>query len=186
MAASVGTFNSYFEFHNKDAALPSKIYLNAQNILLNNVFINNYALLTGTNTGYGFYGVNVATEKFFIVELFNSSGEKIKTITTFNFKRISSLQRFNVLPSMMFNLISKNKEIYSKEIPEENKKYIMVLEKYINKIFKHVGLYAAQSDKNCSSYNVKLCAINVTDIWLDNNYTNNKSYLVYNEIKFNK
>ncbi|WP_316757502.1 hypothetical protein [Pedobacter aquatilis] len=186
VSCSIGTITAYFGFHNKHLPKKGEVKLDFNNILLNNPIVDNYTIFSGTNTGYGFYGVNVATEKIFMVDLFDQTGKKISTVTTFGLNKASSIQRFNVLPSVLFNLISENKTVYKKQVDSAEQKKVLVLEKYINKMFKHVGLYSARANKDCKSYSVKLCALGLNDIWAKENYSNSKSILVYEEIIFDK
>lgn len=48
-------------------------YIPVLSFLKENRIIRCYAMLSGTNTGYGFYGIKASTEKYFKVTLFDSA-----------------------------------------------------------------------------------------------------------------
>ena len=88
--------NSFLDYNNFDKEKLVTLNHTIRECLHNPVY-HTYAIFTGTNTGYGFYGINVATHKYFNVELFDKDEKLIKSTNTFGFKNQSNLARFEVL-----------------------------------------------------------------------------------------
>ncbi len=139
------------------------------NILKTNIYGNNYVSkyleLTGINTGYGFYGINVSTDKYFEIELYDSSKRIIKTDQYFNFSTMGGYSRFKSYASHLANYISDTKEQMQNDSNSVNRKNVEVREKYINKIFKWLGKNIAANTAGCTSYKTKLMTVVPFDIW---------------------
>lgn len=175
----MSVINSYIDYHQFDKK--KLFYING---LIKKVLYNPsyhiYTIFTGTNTGYGFYGINVATYKFFRVELYDKSNKIIETSTTFGFKNQNGLARFEVLASKMANYIVENKN-YPKNQDQE---ILKVRQLYVNKIFKRIGGFIASQNKECTKYRVTLYTLMPTNIWVDKNYNESKKTGVYESIVF--
>ncbi|MXV37917.1 hypothetical protein GO491_04380 [Flavobacteriaceae bacterium Ap0902] len=169
---------SYMEYQNiKNTSIEN--FNDILNTFRHNSIYNIYAILTGTNTGYGFYGINVATNKFFVVELYDSNDKIIHKTSTFGFKNKSNLQRFNVFSSKTANYIAElNKENNKKSKATEMK------EKLTKKYFKYIGLREVEKYDNCKYYIVKLYTIIPDDIWENKNYFLSKNVGEYKSYKF--
>ncbi|MFC5047975.1 hypothetical protein ACFSTE_01015 [Aquimarina hainanensis] len=178
--------NSYLEFHHK-TKIENPVVNGTLDYILNNPIIKNYRILSGTNTGYGFYGINVATEKFFVVEVLDKDCNKIKEVTTFGLHKKNSLSRFQVLSSGIFNLISENRH-RKKELKKKPSKALEAQakfdDKYVDKIFKYVGLTAAKNTRNAAYYNVKLLALHPKEIWKEEQYDQKTSAFIYKQIEY--
>jgi len=171
--------NSFLDFNNFDRKKLTAINFTIKSITNNPVY-HAYTIFTGTNTGYGFYGINVATHKFFSVELFDSEKNLIRKTKTFGFKNQNNLARFEVLASKMSNYIVENKNFPKTEDP----KLLEIRKLYVNKIFKHIGLSEAKKTDGCKYYNVILYSLMPSDIWEDDNYNTTKRIGVYESIEF--
>ncbi|WP_018675950.1 hypothetical protein [Riemerella columbina] len=151
------------------------------NKFMHNSIYNSYAIFTGTNTGYGFYGINVATYKFFVVELYDSNDDLIHKTSTFDFKNKANLQRFDVLSSKIANSITEIK----KNKDDDKKSKIFGMKKDLTKkIFKYIGLQQAKKYNNCKYYVVKLYTLIPDDIWDNENYNLLKNVAKYETYKF--
>ncbi len=75
------TINSFLDYKNFNK---EKIVILNHTIkkLLHNPIHHLYAIFTGTNTGYGFYGINVSTYKYFSVELYDKNKKTTKKNVT--------------------------------------------------------------------------------------------------------
>ncbi len=175
----MAVINSFIDYHKFDK---DKLYY--ANGLIKKVLFNPnyhiYTVLTGTNTGYGFYGINVATYKFFRVELYDKDNNVINTTSTFDFKNQNGLARFEVLASKMANYIVENKN-YPKN---EDKKILKTRKLYVNKIFKCIGKFIATKNKKCNKYRVTLYTLMPSDIWVDNKFNESKKIGIYESIEY--
>jgi len=148
--------------------------------LLHNPAYHCYTIFTGTNTGYGFYGINVATYKFFSVDLYDKDKKLIKKTKTFGFENQNNLARFEVLASKMANYIVENKNFPNDGDP----KLLETRQLYVNKIFKHIGLFEAKKTANCKYYTVTLYTLMPSDIQTTENYHKTKKIGAYESIEF--
>lgn len=177
-------FTGYFEFKGIEIKNETSFY----NIIINNTLFNNYKKISGTNTGYGFYGINVATEAYFSVKVYNNDDEIIYSSTTQSIDKKNALSRFMVLPCSELN---SNCEI-EKEKNENLKKGINNIlstkENYSNKIFKYIGLHNIKKiDKNKFKYYVvTLYCLNPKNIWNSNKSENEFTKAKIKEIKFHR
>ncbi len=148
--------------------------------VLHNPIYHTYAVFTGTNTGYGFYGINVATYKFFTVEVYDENKNLIHKTKSFDFKNKNNLDRFDVLASKMSLYISDNKEF-----PENGNQRLLELRKlYVNKMFKHIGLFEAKKHQHSTSYKTTLYTMMPEDIWSSPTYNTSKKLGIYESLEF--
>lgn len=171
--------NSFLDYHNFDKEKLVILNHTIKNLLHNPIY-NSYTIFTGTNTGYGFYGINVATYKYFNVEVYDKEKKLIKKTSTFGFKNQNNLIRFKVLASRMANFIEENKNFPKKE----DKKLLKIRELYVKKIFKRIGLFEAKKISDCKYYKVTLYTLMPSDIWVDKNYNTTKKIGAYESIEF--
>lgn len=175
----IGTIYTYKDYKNISSYRLEKASNFIKN-LINNPVYHCYAILTGTNTGYGFYGINVATYKFFKVELYDMNGNILKTIITFDIKNQNNLARFEILASRMANYVVENKN-YPKN---GNKKILRFRKEVVRKIFKQIGLYEAKKQKNCKYYITTLYTLQPINIWETKHYNKLKTIGAYESFKF--
>ncbi|MBO4233004.1 hypothetical protein FO675_01585 [Riemerella anatipestifer] len=181
------TIYSYYTIYKKDdenIIMVEKINSFVSEVSCN-PYYKGYAIFTGTNTGYGFYGHGVATRKFFVVEVYDSEGFLIDKTSTFDFKNKSNLQRFDVLSSKIANSIAEIKKEESNVISNGSEmEFINFKSDYVKKNFKYIGLYQARKHQNCKYYVVKLCTLVPLDVWENENYHLTKNVAVYEKIRF--
>ena len=172
----INSFLDYNEFNKEKLVILNN---NIKNLLYNPIY-HSYTIFTGTNTGYGFYGINVATYKYFSVDLYDADKGLIKKTKTFGFKGQNNLSRFEVLSSKMANYIVENKNF-----PEtEDQKLLETRKLYVNKVFKRIGLFEAKKINNCKYYKVTLYSLMPSNIWEDEDYNLNKKIGSYESIEF--
>lgn len=135
-------------------------------------------IFSGTNTGYGFYGVNVATNKYYFVELYDVNNVFIKKIEINNFKTSNAFSRFDTSTSWIYNFNVDTKE-YEKnnEDSKQKEKYCKIRNDYETKIYKYIGQFYAKKEKNCKFYKVKLATIVPPNIW-KSKLTQNNLYVI--------
>ena len=128
--------------------------------------IKHYMVFTGINTGYGFYGVNVATNKYFFIELLDKNKKVIENIEVNDFKTANSFSRFETSTSWIYNFHVETEELENKiKKNKAKKKYCEIRKDYEKKIYKYIGLYYAKKNSNCKFYNIKLATVVPPNIW---------------------
>lgn len=174
------TITSYLEFKNK-LDNKSSVYLNG-NWLLNNPLFYTYKIISGTNTGYGFYGINVGTEAYFLVKVYDKKNNLIYTTTTHGITKKNSITRFMTLSCS--ELCSNSDIEKEKNELKKAKKAIKinVNEVFSNKIFKYIGLYDTKNinKSDYEYYTVSLYCLNPKNIW---NLTKTKNDIKKTKIK---
>jgi len=128
-----------------------------------------YYTLTGTDTGYGFYGIKASTNKFLQVTFFNDKGEIIEKDRTHGFETRNGLARFEGYASHLSNYVADT-DYFQKEAVTDTA-YVHLVEfrkNYAEKSFKWIGYNKAQNLKECTSYSVELYSIVPDDIWSEN------------------
>lgn len=171
--------NSFLDYNNFDKEKLTTLNLSIKRLLYNPVY-HSYTIFTGTNTGYGFYGINVATYKYFSVELYDSDKNLIRKTNTFGFRSQNNLARFEVLASKMANFIVENKNFPKTEDP----KLLETRQLYVTKVFKRIGLFEAEKTEACKYYKVTLYTLMPSDIREDKNYNSTKRIGAYESIEF--
>lgn len=160
--------------------------------LKKNVYDSNvvrpYMVLSGINTGYGFYGINVATNKFFLIEVLDKENCLVEKINVSNFKTKNSFQRFHTLPSWLYNFKVETKDL-RKELDTVTKndiKYFDLREEYVEKVFKHIlKSYVKDIERDEeNTYAIKLITVVPPDIWKSELEKNN--IYVLTEYNFNE
>lgn len=171
--------NSFLDHNGFDKEKLVTLNHNIKKLLYNPIY-HSYTIFTGTDTGYGFYGINVATYKYFEVELYDKDKKLINKTNTFGFKGQNNLARFEVLASKMANYIVENKNFPK----NKDQKLLKIRKLYVNKVFKRIGLFEAKKYSNCKYYKVTLYTLMPTDIWVDKNYNSTKKIGMYESIEF--
>lgn len=128
-----------------------------------NTFCKHYLIYSGINTGYGFYGINVATNKFFLVEAMDSQNRIIKKFDISDFKTKSTYARFSTVVSWFYNFNVENEAIKKKS--GQNSRIYKLREKYLHKIYQDIGEYSVKGLKNCKSFKIKMVTVVPPDIW---------------------
>jgi len=169
-----------FNYHKK-VNLPVIGFL--KDDVYDNEYFRNYLTVSGINTGYGFYGISVSTEKYLEIELYDSAKQLIKKDKYFNFSTTSGFSRFKGYASHLANYINDTKELLEKDSSEETKFNTGIREKYIEKVFKWMGKDIAAATPNCAYYKIKLNTVIPVNVWQQ---TTTEKLLVYviKEIEF--
>ncbi len=171
--------NSFLDYNNFNKEKLVVLNNTIKKLLYNPIY-HSYTIFTGTNTGYGFYGINVATYKYFSVELYDKDKTLIEKTNTFGFRNQNNLARFEVLASKIANFIVENKNFPKNEDSE----LLKTRKLYVNKIFKYIGLFEAKKTKDCKYYKVTLYTLIPSDIREDKNYNKTKEIGAYESIEF--
>ena len=133
-----------------------------------NKYFGKYLMIAGINTGYGFYGISVSTEKYFILECYDSSMRLIKSDKYFAFETSNGYSRFKGFASYLVNFISTTDDMKKKAVSGNMPERVKIREKYVDKVFKWIGRNIAQTTPGCVIYKVKLNTILPANIWSKN------------------
>lgn len=133
-----------------------------------------YLIVSGTNTGYGFYGMNVATQKFFKLDVFDKDRKLIYSGERFGLKTLGASTRFEAYPTKISNFISETNDMKSKAIPDTL--VIRLREEYVVKVAKYLGKSATSQIKDAKYYRVTLNALIPINIWTNESLTKNKIF----------
>ncbi|WP_126973152.1 hypothetical protein [Gynurincola endophyticus] len=105
--------------------------------------IRPYLVISGIETGYGFYGKNVATNKYLIIEIYNKDSNRIKTIDYAQaFNTSNGLSRFETLPSKLYNFLTETQDLKNGEKKGDTvalQKMISAREQYVEKSLKYIA-----------------------------------------------
>lgn len=173
------TLISYLDFHKFESDKVKKVY----NILVNNPLIIIYTQFTGCNTGYGFYGINVATNKYFSVSAYDDNDNFIFEHSNFKFKNKLNEDRFNTLSSRISLDILELQKIKNNNKDSKDDVY-KANNEFKNKIFKYLAKETVFNDE-VKSVTVQLNFVMPDNIW-NNNYNLNTKIGINEKIKFNR
>lgn len=165
----------------EDVNIP--ILTEVTSLLYNNSSFTFYRIFSGTNTGYGFYGTSVATQKFIIVEVLDSANNVLLKDENFNFRTFTGKSRFDGFPTHISNFIDETDRMSESKKPI--KRVIKLREKYVEKIFKYLGKSVSKTVKSSHSYNISLITVLPQNIWANKINKNivyvEKVYRFYNK-----
>ncbi len=182
LAAYMEIKDTIFHFYDKRVSIP--VLGDLKNKVYDNKYFTNYLILSGINTGYGFFGLGVSTDKYLTVTLYDSSKNMIDSTDYFNFRTQTAYNRFKGYASFLANYIQETEEIALKDKSIKGIEICKTRNLYINKTFKWLGKnYSALKNVNSRSYKVKLSTIVSNNIWEEND---NKNLQIYDikEIEF--
>ncbi|REC60279.1 hypothetical protein DRF65_21615 [Chryseobacterium pennae] len=135
-----------------------------------------YFVFTGINTGYGFFGTSVSTQKFIEMERYDINNKLLESSDNFGFTTVTGRIRYEGFPTHISNFISETEEMAAKDSTQKKSKDIKLREDYAYKLFKHLGKRAVGNDTNTQYYIIRLCTIIPHDIW-QGQITKNKVYV---------
>lgn len=174
------TLISFLDFHELENGKIKKVYAN----FISNPLIVVYTQFSGCNTGYGFYGINVATNKYFSVKVYDEKNKFLIEHTNFKFKNKNNEDRFNTLASRIsldiLDIQKRKKDPDSKKDDAELKTMV----EYKNKIFKYLAKETVFDQKNMN-VTVQLNFVMPDDIW-NENYNLNTKIGINEKNKFNR
>ncbi len=152
------TVDNYWNFHYQSKPdLPKFLTQNENNEW--------YYILTGINTGYGFYGIKTSSKKYFKISYYDENSNIISTDRYFGLNSVNGIQRLGGYSSYMANYIEGTKKLIKEDSLSDQVKF---RREYITKSMKWLGKKKAYSIPNCSSYRVELLTI-VPDYYKDLN-----------------
>lgn len=112
--------------------------------------IRPYLVISGIETGYGFYGKNVATNKYLVIEIYDKDSNRIKSIDYAQaFNTSNGLSRFETLPSKLYNFLTETedlKKVKKKDDTAALQKMISAREQYVEKSLKYIARSVVSSD----------------------------------------
>lgn len=145
----------------EDRELPPLTYLKKE--IYDDTPLKHYLVASGLNTGYGFYGINVATNKYFMVEVLDEQYCISSKIDVCDFETKNSFSRFHTFPSWLYNFKVETNEV--KKEADYSRKYVQLRNKFVEKSFNYVGKTYTQGLPPGTRYNVKLITVVPPDIW---------------------
>lgn len=164
----------YKHFYNKKTTVPVLSYI-SQNVYQSE-FCGNYMMLSGINTGYGFYGLTVSMQKFFVVTFYDSLKNEIGKDRYLSFSNVNSYSRLESLALKLGNYIYETQEMAVPNPTNLQRQEIEVRKTYVEKMFKWIGKQQAKKIPKCAFYKVTLFTILPVDIWNDKNDKEMKIY----------
>jgi tmRNA-binding protein len=172
------TTDAYSGFHyNKQTQIPVLSFLKRN--IYNGDYGVPYFILSGTNTGYGFYGIHTSTEKYLVVTFFGAGGKELKTDRYFNFSTSNGYSRLKGFATYLANYVSdldKMKKENSDDVAVQRN--IQFREKYVDKVFKWLGQKEAALVPGCVSYKITLLTIVPVNIWSDLSKSKPQLYVI--------
>ena len=152
------TVDNFWSFHYKSKPDFPRLFIQNEN----NEW---YYILTGINTGYGFYGIKTSSKKYFKISYYDEKNNVISTDRYFGLNSINGIQRLGGYSSYMANYISDTKKLIQEDSLSDLVKF---RREYITKSMKWLGKKKAYSIPNCNSYRVELLTV-VPDYYKDIN-----------------
>ncbi|WP_026703938.1 hypothetical protein [Flavobacterium soli] len=167
-------FFDYFEFKKINNKIVDNINYSST-LILNNSATDFYKRYSGLNTGYGFFGINVATESYYKTDIYNKN-QLVYTTTNNNLKSKNSLIRFLTIASSEMNSLSAIDDFKKTKNTKTKKSDSLNIEnkiKYNDRISKYIGLFNYNNfkiknidlSKNCTHYVVTHYCLIPSDIW---------------------
>jgi hypothetical protein len=154
------TINGYWRYHYNRP--PNFIAMGHFNKLPTDL----YSMFSGTDTGYGFYGIKTATVKYVRVKYLDSNDTTLKLDRYFNLSTSNGISRFGGYSSYLANYIAETEKLVkANDVPSSNiRETIKFREDYIEKVFKWLGEKEAKATPGCVAYSIELLTIVPEDI----------------------
>lgn len=153
------TIDGYWSFH-----FNKKPYVPVFSWLKQNTRTELYYMLSGTNTGYGFYGIKTSTKKYLLITFLDSTGNIIKSGRYFHLSTSNGISRLGGYASYLANYIADSKKIADADTTGISSEIIEFRRNYITKILKWFGKEAS-AIAGSASYKIKLLTIVPENIW---------------------
>jgi hypothetical protein len=174
------TLISFLDFHEMENRKIKNFYAN----FISNPLIVVYTQFSGCNTGYGFYGINVATNKYFSIKVYDENNKFLIEHTNFKFKNKNNEDRFKTLASRISLDILDIQKLKKENNLKKNSTELNTMNEYKNKIFKYLAKETVYDYKNMN-VTVQLNFVMPDDIW-NKNYNLNTKIGVNEKNKFNR
>lgn len=150
------TIDGYWSFHYFE--IPD---LSILNLFRQNRYTEPYYIFSGTNTGYGFYGIKTSTEKYFKVTYLDSIDNILKTDRYFGLSTSNGISRLGTYASFLVNYIADTEKLDNLDTTFVQKAYdrIEFRKDYVMKSLKWLGKKTAKNIPHTYSYKVELMTI---------------------------
>lgn len=142
-----------------------------------------YMILSGIESGYGFYGRNVATHKYYFIEFYDKDNRLLETFDYANlFKTTNGFSRFQTFPSKLYNFIIKTEDQKKESLNEQGKKLVKLRESYTEKTLKYIARAAVKKVQTTGIANGKITSCKIKfitvvpplNLFSNDNFTSNK------------
>lgn len=182
------TIDGFWSYHYNETP-----YIPVLSSLKQNEYSEPYYLLSGTDTGYGFYGIHASTEKYLRATFLDSSDQVLKTDRFFNLSTTNGISRLKGYASFLVNYVAETKNSIEADTAsiDDNTSQVLKLRKdyqfrkdYVVKTLKWLGKKEASKIPGCTSYKIELLTIVPEDIWERNEPKSRPKIYVVQEGKF--
>lgn len=155
------TIKGYWDYHFDDNS-----DINILQIINPRNNLEPYYQLSGINTGYGFYGIKTATQKYFRITLFNSDQKKLNSDRYFKLTTSNGVSRLEGFASKLANTIAEGKKIEEQDtlLIKNDLNLLQFKKDYVLKVLKWMGKQKAKEYEHCDSYKIELLAIIPSDV----------------------
>lgn len=175
--------DSYWNYH-FDKTLRTPVLMN---LLKQNRYTEPYYILSGINTGYGFYGIHTATKKYLKITFLDSKDKELKADRYFKLSSSNGITRLQVYASFLSNYLARTEKLVRIDTTSKTDIDSSVMnlrenyhyrEDYVEKTLKWLGKQEAKNIVGCTSYKIKLLAIVPRDIWTTERKTKPSIYVI--------
>ncbi len=152
-----------------------------------------YMILSGIESGYGFYGRNVATHKYYFIEFYDKDNRLLETFDYANlFKTANGFSRFQTFPSKLYNFIVQTEDRKKKILSEQENRLIKLRESYTEKTLKYIAQAAVENAEKAGIVKGKITSCKIKfitvvpplNLFNKDNFTDNKQNIyVLKEIR---
>ena len=146
------------------------------NFINSNKLVNSYRIFSGINTSYSFYGSNVSTNKYFLVELYDANNKLLREINCADhFYSKTGYARFQTLAPKLTNFIAIT-EMLEKE-GKIDAAVVKEREEHVHDVLKYIGASMMKNDEKVKTYTVKLMMIVPIHVWEARNLEQNNVFV---------
>jgi len=126
-----------------------------------NSYTEPYYMLSGINTGYGFYGIKTSTEKYFRATYLDTADNVLKADRYFGLSTMNGISRMGSFASFLVNYIADTERMEKQDSTsaEEIQKRIKFRKDYVTKSMKWLGKETANAIPGCASYRIELMTL---------------------------
>ncbi|MFV0249112.1 MAG: hypothetical protein ACK5H1_09175 [Tenacibaculum sp.] len=177
------TVDGYWDFYyDKKPQIPLVFKLLSQNN-----YNESYFILTGINTGYGFFGIHASSSKYLRLSFYDKNDKLIKTSRFTSFRTTNGISRTEGYASFLVNYIADTQNLIKVDtlLDTDNSLEALNLRKtyqfrkdFVIKSLKHYGKKEAEKIKGCSSYQIELLTVLPEDIWQRETKTKPSLYVI--------
>ena len=164
------TIDGYFTYHyDKRLEFPRPLSQNQSNEW--------YYILSGINTGYGFYGIKTSTKKYFNISFYDKDNNVLLSDRYLGLNSVNGIERLGGYSSYMVNYITDTEKLMKED---SLSKLVEFRKEYVTKSMKWLGKEKASKIPYCTSYKVELLTL-VPDYYKDPN-TKLKLYAIQSNL----